>query len=154
MLTTLMLLIGAGSSLTAPYVAGAHPLRLTLTPVTKFLTLEGAVSNVFEIVEGDTAGPLQVTLSNADGPQALAGATLTLQAREQTTGALITIEDVTILDEDAGTAEIPGAARAGIPAGRYDLRVIAEGEDRDIFPSTRNPLIADPPVLIVSPAWT
>lgn len=154
MLTPLMLLVGAGSSLAAPYVAGAHPLRLMLTPVIKLLTLEDAVANVIEIVEGDTAGPILVTLSNADGPQVLTGATLTVQAREQTTRALLTIENVTIVDEDLGTAEIPGSARAAIPAGRYDLRVIAEGEERDIFPSTRDPLIADPPVLVVSPAWT
>ena len=149
-----LLLLSAGSTVASPYVPGAHPLRATLTAITKRLTLEDSVRNVLELVAGDTAGAITLTLSNADGVQDLTGADVAIQLRERATGVLVTIDSgLVIADPETGEVEIPGTARATLGAGTYDMRAIVDGDERDIFPSTRDAAVAAPPVLVISPAW-
>lgn len=81
------------------------------------------------IVEGDTAGDIEITLSAADGPKGLSGATVHAYLKDLATNVAVNAA-CTIVDEaaivghaDRGKVNIPAASRAAWVAGDYALEV-------------------------------
>ncbi|MHB1297308.1 MAG: hypothetical protein ACYC0B_02165 [Gemmatimonadaceae bacterium] len=93
------------------------------------------MSKTITLIAGDTAEPIEETLSNAAGPQNLTGATVRAQLRENETGAVIEV-DCDVTDAANGVVEIPAAARATWPAGEYLVRwhVTYADTSKDVFP--------------------
>lgn len=101
------------------------------------------------IVEGDTAGPLRIVLSDADGPKGLAGASVEAHFNDPATGHRFS-EACTIVDEsaaegetDRGAVEISGSARAAWMSGAYDIEVVVTWGDSsiDIWPSSHEAVV-------------
>ena len=112
-------------------------------------------TNTHERVEGDGAGGLRYTLAHNGTVQNLSGASVATQLRHRDTGALVE-GTANIITAAAGLVEIDEDDLKTLDAGTWDVRFIvtyASGGTPDIFPSTVNPLIAAPPVIVVAPAW-
>jgi hypothetical protein len=100
-------------------------------------------------VSGDTAGPIDATLSTDGAVQSLVGATVAAQRRNLTTGVVNAVP-VTIVSDVGGQVRIAASERATWPTGSYALRfaVTYSNSTVDIFPSA-----GPEPVVTVRAAW-
>jgi len=95
------------------------------------------MSSKITLVVGDTAKPIRATLSNADGPQNLTGATVELHLKDPATNAAAIVAACTVVGALTGDVETPGSVRAAWPVGDYqaEYRVAYADGSVDVFPS-------------------
>lgn len=95
------------------------------------------------LVEGDTAKPIVATLSNADGPQDLRGATVVLKMTKRKDSTVTESADCDLADAENGVVSIPGTLREAWASGEYyaEFEVTYSDTTKDVWPSAAPALI-------------